>query len=150
MQTHTKEVIEELTELKTTYTRQSEAFVGELRKLEERQIKDFDRLTRATNQLQQTVNEHGVKLLGHDSQLSELYGRMKLAETEIQKLHATTTHLDTVKTDKVDFIKARKKLDLKNLQQDVKLFKCSNHCLTLDNQELSRLPLGTCKCHMSQ
>ena len=62
MQTHTKELIEELTSLKDIYTTQSETFVGELRKLEERQIAGFDRLTRVTNSLTQTTTEHGVKL----------------------------------------------------------------------------------------
>jgi hypothetical protein len=51
MQIHTKELIEELTSLKDTYKTQSETFVGELRKLEERQIRDFDKLTRTTNGL---------------------------------------------------------------------------------------------------
>lgn len=116
MQTHTKELIEELTDLKDTYKKQSEAFVGELRKLEERQIRDFDLVTRTTNGLTNLSNEHGVRLNLHDSQLSELFGRMKLAEKEIEKLRAVTTHLDTIKTNKVDFIKAKKKLELKNLQ----------------------------------
>jgi hypothetical protein len=51
MQVHTKELIEELTSLKDTYKVQSETFVGELRKLEERQIRDFDKINRTTNSL---------------------------------------------------------------------------------------------------
>lgn len=82
-----------------------------------------------------------MRLQTNEAQLNELYGRMKLAEKEIQSLHAMTTHLNTVKTDRVEFIKAKKKLDLKNLQQDVKLFKCSNHCLTLDNYQDKYAPI---------
>jgi hypothetical protein len=67
MQTHTKELIEELTDLKDTYKSQSESFVGELRKLEERQIRDFDLITRTTNGLTNLTNEHGVRLNLHDS-----------------------------------------------------------------------------------
>jgi chromosome segregation ATPase len=67
MQTHTKELIEELTDLKDTYKKQSESFVGELRKLEERQIRDFDLITRTTNGLTNLTNEHGVRLNLHDS-----------------------------------------------------------------------------------
>jgi len=141
MQTHTKELIEELTDLKDTYKGQSESFVGELRKLEERQIRDFDLITRTTNGLTNLTNEHGFRLNLHDSQLSELFGRMKLAEKEIENLRAVTTHLDTIKTNRVEFIKSKKKLELKNLQQDVKLFKCSNHCLTLDNYQDKYAPI---------
>jgi hypothetical protein len=116
MQVHTKELIEELTSLKDTYKTQSETFVGELRKLEERQIRDFDVLTRTTNKLENVSNEHGVKLNLHDTQVGELYGRMKLAETEIEGLKNFTNHLNHIKTDRVDFIKTKKKLELKNLQ----------------------------------
>jgi len=66
---------------------------------------------------------------------------MKLAEEEIQKLGNFTNHLNHVKTDRVEFIKTKKKLELKNLQQDVKLFKCSNHCLTLDNYQDKYAPI---------
>ena len=108
-------MIEELTDLKDTYKTQSETFVGELRKLEERQIRDFDLLTRTTNGLTNLTNEHGVRLNLHDSQLSELFSRMKLAEKEIENLRSVTTHLDTIKTNRVEFIKSKKKLELKNL-----------------------------------
>jgi hypothetical protein len=40
---------------------------------------------------------------------------MKLAEKEIENLRAVTTHLDTIKTNRVDFMKAKKKLEMKNL-----------------------------------
>lgn len=66
---------------------------------------------------------------------------MKLAEEEIQKLGTFTNHLNHLKTDRVEFIKTKKKLELKNLQQDVKLFKCSNHCLTLDNYQDKYAPI---------
>lgn len=45
MQVHTDEVMEELSKLKDTYKLQSDAFVGEVRKLDETIIGHAERLT---------------------------------------------------------------------------------------------------------
>jgi len=45
------------------------------------------------------------------------------------------------KTDKLLFFRTKKRFELKNLEQDIKLFKASNHCHTLDNYLEKYLPI---------
>ena len=68
---------------------------------------------------------------------------MDLAETAILALEKETTRLEATKTDKSLFFKTKKKLDLKDLEQDIKLFKNTNHCITLDNYSEKYLPIRT-------
>ena len=58
-------------------------------------------------------------------------------------LEKETVRLEADKTDKTLFYKTKKKLDLKDLEQDIKLFKNTNHCVTLDNYCEKYLPIRT-------
>ena len=93
--------------------------------------------------IQNTNINHKGRLDTHDSQINELYSRMKQSETQILALEKETTRLETVKTDRTLFFKTKKKLDLKDLEQDIKLFKNTNHCVTLDNYCEKYLPIRT-------
>lgn len=68
---------------------------------------------------------------------------MKAAEEAILLLEKETLRLEADKTDKKLFYKTKKKLDLKDLEQDIKLFKNTNHCITLDNYLEKYLPIRT-------
>jgi len=68
---------------------------------------------------------------------------MKNGETSILELEKETARLEGDKTDKTLFYKTKKKLDLKDLEQDIKLFKNTNHCITLDNYLEKYLPIRT-------
>ena len=68
---------------------------------------------------------------------------MKAAEGAIMLLQQETTRLEADKTDKTLFYRVKKKLDLKDLEQDIKLFKNTNHCVTLDNYLEKYLPIRT-------
>jgi len=76
----------ELSQLKDTYRVQSEVFVYEIRKLEETMIKGLDNLTIRTQKINYITEDHGVKLNLHTSNLTELFGRTKLAEEGIDDL----------------------------------------------------------------
>ena len=54
-----------------------------------------------------------------------------------------TIRLEFDKTDKALFYKTKKKLDVKDLEQDIKMFKNTNHCVTLDNYLEKYLPIRT-------
>lgn len=79
----------------------------------------------------------------HSSQVIELYSRMKTSEDQILTLEKETRRLEADKTDRTLFYKTKKKLDLKDLEQDIKLFKNTNHCITLDNYLEKYLPIRT-------
>jgi len=78
-----------------------------------------------------------------DSKTDELANRVKFAEEEIVKLHAETARLDRVKTELALFIKTKKRFELKDIEHDVKLFKCINHVVTHDNFYDKYLPIRT-------
>lgn len=78
-----------------------------------------------------------------DSKTEELANRTKFAEEEIVKLHAETSRLERVKTELALFIKTKKKFELKDIEHDVKLFKCINHVVTHDNFYDKYLPIRT-------
>lgn len=59
------------------------------------------------------------------------------------ELEKETIRLEIDKTDKSLFYKKTKRLDLKDLEQDIKLFKNTNHCITLDNYLEKYLPIRT-------
>jgi hypothetical protein len=52
-----------------------------------------------------------------------------------------TATLDLVKLTKAEFVQKVKKIDLKALEHDVKLFKVQNHCSTLDNYLEKYMPI---------
>lgn len=58
-------------------------------------------------------------------------------------LEKEVIRLEVDKTDKSLFYKKTKRLDLKDLEQDIKLFKNTNHCITLDNYLEKYLPIRT-------
>lgn len=66
---------------------------------------------------------------------------MNACEEAILRLERETKRLEAVKTDRSLFFKTKKKLDLKDLEQDIKLFKNTNHCITLDNYLEKYLPI---------
>lgn len=84
-----------------------------------------------------------MKLNLHESNIGELYTRIKAAEEEIVKLHTETNRLDRVKTELSFFLKTKKKFEIKNIEHDVKLFKCTNHVITHDNFYDKYLPIRT-------
>ena len=66
---------------------------------------------------------------------------MKIAENGLEEQRSETMRLASCKTEVSAFNKTRKQFNLKNLQQDIKLFKCTNHCLTVDNYLDKYLPI---------
>ena len=54
-------------------------------------------------------------------------------ETDNKELREICATLDLMKTDKSNFMKTKKRIDMRLLEHDVKLFKAQNHCSTLDN-----------------
>ena len=78
-----------------------------------------------------------------DSNTEEIDNRLKAAEQEIVKLHTETFRLDKVKTELSLFLKTKKKFELKDIEHDVKLFKCTNHVVTHDNFYDKYLPIRT-------
>ena len=133
----------ELSELKETYKRQSDNFVEEVNNCNKTIIEHAERLTDYCQRLENVQVTHKGRLDSHDSQLQELYTRMKTAEDAILALEKETVRLEAVKTDRSLFFKTKKKLDLKDLEQDIKLFKNTNHCITLDNYSEKYLPIRT-------
>ena len=75
------------------------------------------------------------------SHLQEVFGRMDIAEKNVKTQGDQIQHLEGHKTDKNTFYKVKKKLEMKDLEQDIKLFKCINHCVTLDNYLEKYLPI---------
>jgi len=143
LQLHTEDVMKELSELKVTYKRQSDLFVSEVDNCNKLIIDHAERLTDYCQRLEKTTIVQKGRLDTNDSQIFELYSRMKAAEQGILDQEKETTRLEAVKTDKSLFYKTKKKLDLKDLEQDIKLFKNTNHCITLDNYAEKYLPIRT-------
>ena len=143
LRTHTHEVMDELSQLKDTYRAQCDTFVNEVRKLDSIIIDHSEKLQLRCNKLDNVVDSHKMKLSLHESNIGELYTRMRTAEEEIVKLHTETVRLDRVKTELSLFLKTKKTFELKNIEQDVKLFKCTNHVVTHDNFYDKYLPIRT-------
>ena len=49
--------------------------------------------------------------------------------------------MQVLKTDNKVFLRAKKKLELRDLQLELQLFKNTNHCITLDNYLEKYLPI---------
>lgn len=143
LQSHTDDVMAELSKLKETYQKQCDLFVSEVDNCNKLIMDHTERLTDYCQRLEKTTIDHKGIMDNHTSQIQELYSRMKSAEQHIMDLEKETTRLEADKTDKVLFYKTKKKLDLKDLEQDIKLFKNINHCITLDNYLEKYLPIRT-------
>ena len=81
LQQHTDDVMRELSELKETYKRQSDAFVAEVDNCNKLIIEHAERLTDYCQRLENVQINHKGRLDSVDSQLVELYSRMKQAES---------------------------------------------------------------------
>ena len=109
--------------------------------MDETIIGHAERLTEYCARLEGVQEKHKTRLDGHDNNCQELYARMKTAEEHIEILEKEALRLEADKTDKKLFFKVKKKLDLKDLEQDIKLFKNTNHCIALDNYLEKYLPI---------
>lgn len=141
LQQHTEDVMKELSELKVTYQKQCDLFVSEVNNCNKLIIEHAGRLTDYCQKLENTTISHKAVLDTHANQIQELYTRTKASEDNIMLLQVETTRLEADKTDKTLFYRIKKKLDLKDLEQDIKLFKNTNHCITLDNYLEKYLPI---------
>ena len=143
LQSHTEDVMTELSQLKETYQKQCDLFVYEVDNCNKLIIEHAERLTEYCQRLENVQGQHKGNLDLHTSQIVELYSRMKTSEDAILGLQKETRRLEADKTDRTLFYKTKKKLDLKDLEQDIKLFKNINHCITLDNYLEKYLPIRT-------
>ena len=143
LQEHTDEVMKELSDLKQTYQKQCDLFVSEVDNCNKLIITHSERLTEYCQRLEKVQVTHKGELDLHTSQVTELYSRTKKSEDSIMDLEKEAIRLEADKTDKTLFFKTKKKLDLKDLEQDIKLFKNTNHCITLDNYLEKYLPIRT-------
>ena len=135
------EVMAELSKLKETYAKQCDHFVYEVNRCNKQIMDHTTELTERIQGLDKKTDIHHGRLEMKDSQVQELFGRMQICEDNIKKHEE---HLQQLASDKVDtstFLKVKKKLEMKNLEQDIKLFKNGNHCVTLDNYLEKYLPI---------
>lgn len=104
-------------------------------------INDF--ATHQTNltSLNELTESHSNRLTMHDNDLMLLKGRQEAVEQLVNKLKDITANLEVVKADKSTFNKAKKRLNIKGLEHDVKIFKQQNHCSSLDNYLEKYLPI---------
>ena len=116
LQSHTDDVMRELSQLKETYQRQCDLFVEEVNNCNRSIMEHTERLTAYCQTLESVQIQHKGTLDVHQSQLDEIYGRMKTAEGSILKLEKETRRLEADKTDRTLFFKTKKKLDLKDLE----------------------------------
>ena len=68
---------------------------------------------------------------------------MDTAEQYIIELQKDTKRLQFEKTDNKKFLKVKKSLECADLENEIKLFKSINHCITLDNYLEKYLPIRT-------
>ena len=141
MRTHTHEVMDELSSLKDTYRQQCLTFVAEVGKLDKTIIEHSEALNQRCNKLDSVVIEHKMQHKLHDSNIAALMTRMKIAEEDIVNLQTETIRIDRVKTELTHFLQTKKKFELKHIELDVRLFKCTNHVITHDNFYDKYLPI---------
>ena len=135
--------MKELSELKETYKKQCEIFVEEVKKLDKIIIEHNERLTQYCQEIEKTTIEHKGVLDLHTSQVKELYARMELVENNVIELQKDTKKLQLEKTDLKIFMKAKKMLECYDLENEIKIYKAVNHCVTLDNYLEKYLPIRT-------
>lgn len=75
------------------------------------------------------------------NEIGTLKTRATFLEQDNKELRQLTATLNLVKLNKTEFIQKVKKIDLKALEHDVKLFKAQNHCSTLDNYLEKYMPI---------
>ncbi len=66
---------------------------------------------------------------------------MTFVEDDNKDLRQIAANLELVKLAKAEFNRKVKKMDLKSLEHDIKLFKAQNHCSTLDNYLEKYMPI---------
>ena len=143
LQSYSRDVMDELGKLKSLYKDQCDRFIEELRDLNLQLNDDVERLTKQCNKLVGVTDDHNNRLKADDSRITEVLARVVRAEDEILDLRQEVTMLESGKTDTVTFKKKVKQLEMKDLEQDIKLFKSANHCVTLDNYLEKYLPIRT-------
>ena len=72
-----------------------------------------------------------------------MLARQNIIEEASKKAEAKINSMDSNKLDLKLYIKQKKQLDLKNLEQDIKIFKNTNHVATIDNYLDKYLPIRT-------
>ena len=143
LESYTKDVMEEVSKLKITYKDQCDRFIEELRVLNLQLNEDVEKLTQHCLNQDLTLDDHNNRLKVDDSRIKGLTTRIERAEESILDLKMDVTMLESGKTDVITFRKKVKQLEMKDLEQDIKLFKCTNHCVTLDNYLEKYLPIRT-------
>ena len=141
MQIHTKQVQAELLELKNTYRQHSEKFVAEIKALNDQLIKYVNETHLTCEQLQEVTKSHQYQLNSHLNEIDTLKARATFVEQDNKELRQIAATLELVKLTKAEFQKKTKKMDLKALEHDIKLFKAQNHCSTLDNYLEKYMPI---------
>jgi hypothetical protein len=91
--------------------------------------------------LQEITKNHGFKLQTHLNEIHTLQQRCTFLESDNKDLRAICADLELRKLNKAEFLKKVKKMDLKALEHDIKLFKAQNHCSTLDNYLEKYMPI---------
>ena len=141
MQIHTKQVQAELIELKNTYRQHSEKFVAEIKALNDQLIKYVNETHLTCEQLQEVTKSHQYQLNSHLNEIDTLKARATFVEQDNKELRQIAATLELIKLTKAEFQKKTKKMDLKALEHDIKLFKAQNHCSTLDNYLEKYMPI---------
>ena len=123
MQQHTKQVQNELIELKETYREHSENFVYEIKKLNDQLIKYVNETHLTCENLTETTKTHSYRLRTHLNEITTLQQRCSFLENDNKDLRQISADLDLKKLNRIDFQKKTKKMYLKALEHDIKLFK---------------------------
>jgi len=86
MQQHTKQVQEELIELKNTYREHSENFVTEIKELNDQLIKYVNETHLSVENLSETTKSHQFSLSRHMNEITTLQQRATYVETDNKDL----------------------------------------------------------------
>ena len=141
LQQHSKECMTELSKLKGTYKAQCDVFIAQLSQVNELLNEDVERLTQHCHSLDAIGEDHDQRLNADAIRIEECLARVAQCEGDILDLQQETIMLETGKLDTATFRKAKKKLEYIDLAQDIKLMKCTNHCLLLDNYVDKYMPV---------
>ena len=135
------DVMGELAELKESYQKQSDIFVYEVQHCNQLINDHAHELTTHCSRLDQLTDDHFQRLENHENLLQELQGRTTIAEKNISRHEDEIQRIQVLKTDNKAFLRAKRKLELQDLQHELQLFKNTNHCATLDNYLEKYLPI---------
>ena len=114
-----------------------------MKKLDANIIRNNEAIQLRCNKLEGFTHDLKLAQKMLDSKTDEIDSRLKGAEHEIVKINVEAVRLDKVKTELSLFQKTKKKFELKDIEHDVKLFKCTNHVVTHDNFYDKYLPIRT-------